>query len=152
MNCRFSWHSSVRWSNGSAGFARQAGEAIVTARLIDFCGNPEPYFDVHPLGEKCPTFDYLVELVSAGDSVPYFLVQVKSTKKEFTKKERRLLVQVADDDVRRMVQCPLSTYLVGVPEPSGQAFVVSVHGNMRESIPSMPSIYPLNADNLGKLW
>jgi hypothetical protein len=36
------------------------GEAIVTARLMDFCGNPEPYFDVHPLGEKCPTFDYLV--------------------------------------------------------------------------------------------
>ena len=40
------------------------GEAIVTARLMDFCGNPDPYFDVHPLGEKCPTFDYLVELES----------------------------------------------------------------------------------------
>ena len=36
------------------------GEAIVTARLMDFCGNLNPYFDVHPLGEKCPTFDYLV--------------------------------------------------------------------------------------------
>jgi len=46
------------------------GEAIATARLMDFCGNPEPYFDVHPLGEKCPTFDYLVELVNVGDSVP----------------------------------------------------------------------------------
>ncbi|GEM_PF-641860 len=39
------------------------GEAMVTARLTDFCGNPYPYFDVHPLGEKCPTFDYLVELI-----------------------------------------------------------------------------------------
>ena len=128
------------------------GEAIVTARLTDFCGNPEPYFDVHPLGEKCPTFDYLVELLNAGDSVPYFLVQVKSTKRGFTKKTHRLLVQVVEEDVQRMVRCPLPTYLIGVDEPSGQAFVVSVHGNMRESIPSIPTFYPLNADNLRKLW
>ena len=38
------------------------GEAIVSERLLDFCGNPLPYFDPHPLGEKCPTFDYLVEV------------------------------------------------------------------------------------------
>src|SRR5438105_698962 len=76
------------------------GEAIATARLMDFCGNPEPYFDVHPLGEKCPTFDYLVELVNAGDSVPYFLAQVKSTQQGFTKHRRRLLVQVDADDTR----------------------------------------------------
>jgi hypothetical protein len=63
---------------------------------MDFCGNPDPYFDVHPLGEKCPTFDYLVELVNAGDSVPYFLAQVKSTRQGFTKKGRRLLVQVEE--------------------------------------------------------
>jgi hypothetical protein len=37
------------------------GEAIATARLMGFCGNHDPYFDVHPLGEKCPTFDHLVE-------------------------------------------------------------------------------------------
>jgi hypothetical protein len=68
-------------------------EAIATGRLMDFCGNPYPYFDVHPSGEKCPTFDCLVELVHAGSSVPYFLAQVKSTQKGFTKKERRLIVE-----------------------------------------------------------
>src|SRR5437667_8835686 len=93
------------------------GEAIVTARLMDFCGNLEPYFDVHPLGEKCPTFDYLVELVNAGNSVPYFLAQVKSTRKGFTENSRRLLVQVDAEYVLRMVQCPLPTYLIGVDEP-----------------------------------
>ena len=56
------------------------GESIVIARLMDPCGNPEPYFDPHPLGEKCPTYDFLVELVNAGDSVPYFFVQVKATR------------------------------------------------------------------------
>src|SRR5947209_7166221 len=128
------------------------GEAIMTARLMDFCGNPDPYFDVHPLGEKCPTFDYLVELVTAGDSVPYFLAQVKSTRKGFTKNERRLLVGVDADDVRRMVQCPFPTYLVGVDEPNDRAYVVSVHGGKSGPMTSMPSRYPLTPRNLRRLW
>jgi hypothetical protein len=128
------------------------GEAIVIARLMDFCGNADPYFDVHPLGEKCPTFDYLVELVNVGDSVPYFLAQVKSTRKGFTKKGRRLLVQVGEEDVRRMVQCPFPTYLVGVDEPNDRAYVVSVHGSMSGSLASMPSRYPLTPRNLRRLW
>jgi hypothetical protein len=128
------------------------GEAIVTAQLMDFCGNPDPYFDVHPLGEKCPTFDYLVELVNAADSVPYFLAQVKSTQQGFTKRQRRLLVQVGAEDVRRMVQCPFPTYLVGVDEPNGRAYVVSVHGHMSGPIASMPTQYPLTPRNLRRLW
>ena len=128
------------------------GEAIVTARVMDFCGNPDPYFDVHPLGEKCPTFDYLVELVNAGDSVPYFLAQVKSTRKGFTRKDRRLLVQMDAADVRRMVRCPFPTYLIGVDEPNDRAYIVSVHGSMSGSIAFMPSRYPLTPRNLRKLW
>jgi hypothetical protein len=128
------------------------GEAIVTARLMNFCGNPDPYFDVHPLGEKCPTFDYLVELVNAGDSVPYFLVQAKSTRKGFTKRGRRLIVEVSEEDVRRMVRCPFPTYLVGTDEPNDRAYVVSVHGKMVGPISSMPSRYPLTPGTLRRLW
>jgi hypothetical protein len=128
------------------------GEAIVTARLMDFCGNPDPYFDVHPLGEKCPTFDFLVELINAGDSVPYFLAQAKSTQKGFTKKGRRLLVQLDEEDVRRMVRCPLPTYLIGVDEPRDRAYVVSVLGSMSGPVASMPSRYPLTPRNLRRLW
>jgi hypothetical protein len=128
------------------------GESIVIARLMDFCGNPEPYFDPHPLGEKCPTYDYLVELVNAGDTVPYFFVQVKATRQGFTKKERRLAVQVGSEDVRRMVRCPVPTYLVGVDEPGERAYVASIHGGMTGPIGSMPTKYPLNGTNLRKLW
>lgn len=128
------------------------GEAIVIARLMDFCGNPDPYFDVHPLGEKCPTFDYLVELLNVGNSVPYFLAQVKSTRKGFTKTERRLLVQVDAEDVRRMVRCPFPTYLLGVDEPNEKAYGVSMHGDLNGSIASVPSRYPLNPRNLRRLW
>jgi hypothetical protein len=50
------------------------GEAIVSAALTDFCGRALPYFDPHPLGEKCPTFDYLVELLGTGNAPAYFFV------------------------------------------------------------------------------
>src|SRR6266478_5356664 len=123
------------------------GDAIATARLMDFCDNPDPYFDVHPLGEKCPTFDYLVELVNAGETVPYFLAQVKSTQQGFTKNSRRLLVHVDAQDVRRMVQCPFPTYLIGIDEPDDRAYVVSAHGSVNGSIASMPSRYPLTPRN-----
>lgn len=128
------------------------GEAIVTTQLMDFCGNSDPYFDVRPLGEKCPTFDYLVELINAGDSVPYFLAQVKATRKGFTKKERRLLVQVEEEDVGRMVRCPFPTYLIGVDEPNDRAYVVAVQGSISGPIASMPSRYPLTPRNFHRLW
>ena len=44
-----------------------------------------PYFWPHYLGEKCETFDFLVELVDAGEKTPFFFVQVKSTRKSLTK-------------------------------------------------------------------
>lgn len=128
------------------------GESIVVARLMDFCGNPEAYFDPHPLGEKCRTFDYLVELVNAGESVPYFFVQVKATRKGRTRNQRRLVVQVGAEDVRRMVRCPVPTYLVGVDEPAEKAYLLSVHGAMAGAIASVPTKYPLNCKNLKRLW
>jgi hypothetical protein len=128
------------------------GESIMVARLMDSCGRPEPYFDPHPLGEKCPTYDYLVELVNAGARVPYFLVQVKATRKALTRRQRRLSVRVSADDVRRMAQCPVPTYLIGVDELGENAYVVSIHGGLAGPITSMPSTYPLNRDNLKTLW
>src|SRR5262245_22426901 len=56
------------------------------------------------------------------------------------------------DDVRRMVQCPFPTYLIGVDEPNERAYVVSLHGKLEGPIASMPAKYPLNARNLRKLW
>jgi hypothetical protein len=128
------------------------GEWVAATRLMDPCGNPDPYFDPHYLGEKCSTFDYLVELVNAGDSPPYFLAQVKVTRKGRTKGTRRLIAGVTSEDVRRMARCPLPTYLLGVDEPREKVFIVSVHGGMTGAIASMPTTYPLTPKNLRRLW
>ena len=71
---------------GIADFIGGRGEAIAFARLARVCRTDAdlPYFWPHYLGEKCPTFDFLVELLDAGEKTPFFLVQVKVTRKEYT--------------------------------------------------------------------
>src|SRR5438552_7744756 len=93
-----------------ADFIGGRGEAIAFARLARVCRTDDdlPYFWPHYLGEKCETFDFLVELVGAGDKTPFFFVQVKTTRKELTKAwlPPRLRVEVAENDIRRMVAFP----------------------------------------------
>ena len=129
-------------------------EAIASMHLSATC-RPDsdlPYFWPHFLGEKAQTFDFLVELVDAGDETPFFFVQVKGTRQEYTKRERRLDVGVSAKDILRMVSFPAPTYIVGVHEREARAFVISVHGRMNEAISSITTGHELTADTLRQLW
>lgn len=128
------------------------GEAIAQERLMDFCGNAYPYFDPHFLGEKCPTYDLLVELIGAGPSVPYFLAQVKATHRSPTPGSLMLGRRVAKKDVRKMIGCPIPTYVIGIDEPAAHAYIVSIRGTSTKGIVSIPTAYPLDSRNLKRLW
>src|SRR5438105_2528320 len=128
------------------------GEAIACGCLMDFGSRNLPYFHPHPLGEKCPTFDFLVELLGAGATPIYFFAQVKTTRRGYSKRAGNLDVGVKAVDVQRMVRCPIPTYLIGVDEPSGLAYIVSVHGGRKGPIPSMPTTHLLNEANRKVLW
>ena len=128
------------------------GEFVIGEKLIDFCGRPLPFFDPHPLGEKCRLFDFLVELVTNDKTPPYFLVSAKATKRGKTKNSLELKVGVKAKDVLAMVRSPLPTYLIGVDEPAAEACIVSMHGNLNGAMSSIPTKYPLNASTLADLW
>ncbi len=122
---------------GITDFIGGRGEAIAFARLTKLCraGSDLPYFWPHFLGEKCETFDFLVELVDAGEMTPFFFVQVKTTRKEFNRSQQppRLPVAVLERDVRRMVAYPAPTYVVGVHEEEERAFIIaSPRGDERD--------------------
>ncbi len=125
---------------------------MISEKLLDFCGRPLPFFDPHPLGEKCPIFDFLVELVCDDKTPPYFLVSAKSTKKGTTKGSLELKVGVKAKDVEAMVRSPIPAYLIGVDEPRARAYIVSMHGNLKGPISSIPTTYPLDASTLTDLW
>src|SRR5258708_23297462 len=115
------------------------GEYLFCTRITAFCGRTRPYFRPYFLGEKAETIDFLVELVDAGDKTPFFFVQVRTTRKDFTQTQTppRLRVEVSERDVRRMVAYPAPTYIVGVHEGEERVFIISVHGSMSAAIPSI---------------
>ena len=129
-------------------------EAIASMRLSATCrpNSKLPYFWPHFLGEKAQTFDFLVELVDAGDKTPFFFVQVKGTRQGYTKRENRLDVVVSANDILHMVSFPAPTYVVGVHEREERAFVISVHGTMDEAISSITTGHELTPDTLQRLW
>jgi hypothetical protein len=130
------------------------GQSLAHARLTEIAPNSlSPFFLAHFLGDKCPTFDFLVELVGAGRWRPFFFVQVKATRKGYTKgPPPRLKVSVSAEDVREMVLHPAPTYVVGVDEPGEKAYVIAVFGNMKGPISSLSTRHPLNRPNLQLLW
>jgi hypothetical protein len=141
---------------GITDFIGGRGEAIAFARLARVCRTDAdlPYFWPHYLGEKCPLFDFLVELVDGGEKTPFFFVQVRSTRKAFTKTHTppRLRVEVSEADVRRMVAYPAPTYVVGVHEREERAFLISVHGTMAQAIPSITTAHEMTGETLQRLW
>src|SRR5947209_12590410 len=90
-------------------------------------GRNEAYFRPRFLGDKFPTFDYLVELV--GSEAYFFFVQVKSTRQGYRKGSgtRRLRVNVDRVDVHRMVVSPVPGYVVGIDEPQEVGYLLSMN-------------------------
>lgn len=128
------------------------GEHIACTRLMRIFDNPQLRLNPYLLGDKCPLFDVLVELDGVGDRAAYFLAQIKSTTKRSGNRTANLPIEVAKEDVEKMVRSPFPTYLIGVDEPREKAYIVSMHGNLSGAIYSMPRKYPLTAKNLKTLW
>jgi hypothetical protein len=129
------------------------GEAICFVRLSDFCGNTQPYFRPHFLGDKFPALDFLVELVNAGRGSPFFFVQVRATRKGFTRKPPvRLKVELSEEDAETLILYPAPTYIVGVDEVNQRAFIIAATANVAGGLPSLPTAYPLDDNNLKILW
>jgi hypothetical protein len=126
------------------------GEHIFAARIMQFCGRPLPFFRPRFLGEKTETLDFLVELVG-GAGPMFFFAQVKATRKELTRRERRLRVGMTAADVRRAASVPAPTYLFGVDEPGEACYVVAILHGMTEAIHSIPTDHPVDCANLARL-
>jgi hypothetical protein len=130
------------------------GKAILIALLAQPCGsNREPLFRPHFLGEKFATLDFLVELIGLQKRAASFFIQVKTTARGYTRTApNRLDVRVSQRDIDRMLVFPGPTYVVGVDERNGRAYLASVNGTKMSRIAGLPTTYPLNEVNLKRLW
>jgi hypothetical protein len=128
------------------------GEFIFCARIMDFCGREFPFFRPRFLGEKARTVDYLIQLVGMGDQTPFFFVQVKATRKGYTRAGKRLKVSMSGSEVGRFSLIPAPTYLVGIDEAGEAGYIVAILHGMVEPIASIPTDYPLDCTTLPVLY
>jgi hypothetical protein len=131
------------------------GEALFFVLLTQFCGRSRPFFRPHFLGDKFATLDYLVELLDAGPSTPFFFVQVKTTSQGYTqnkKGERRLKTKVSRKDMGRLRLYPAPTYVIGIDEREERGYIMSANEGSPLRISSLPTTFPLDCRNLSALW
>jgi hypothetical protein len=124
------------------------GQWLFGLHFSDFCGRADPFFRPRFLGDKYPTFDYVVEVVDRPEF--FFFVQVKGTTLGYTVEEHRLLVKVDQDDIDRMVACPAPTYVVGIDVNAGFGFLLSVN-EPRANVASLTTRFPITCGSLEQL-
>jgi len=129
--------------------AGDRGEDECRILLTNLCGRRQPFFRPRPLGAKYPAFDYIVELVDRPEY--FFFVQVKATALGYTRRPRRLRVQLDQADVDRMVACPVPTYLVGIDVTAREVgFLLSVN-EPRRRVASLTTRFPIDSGVLTEL-
>lgn len=105
----------------------ERGEHMFYVAISRFHGDG-PLFRPVMLGGKWPVADLAVELVD--DPGMFFLVQVKTTQLGYLPNGQRLLIRAKRDDLQRLADVPLPTYLIGVDEPRQKVFLTSVYGTV----------------------
>ena len=120
----------------------ERGHLLLGLLLTDLCGRDAPYFRPRFLGDKYPTFDFIVEVVD--HPAYFFFVQVKATSKGYTREERRLIVRLEQLDVDRMVACPAPTFLVGIDANQiGVGYLLSIN-EPRAHVASLTTKYKID--------
>ncbi len=126
----------------------ERGQWLFNLLMTEFHDRPDPYFRPRFLGDKYPTFDSIVEVVDHPSY--FFFVQVKSTARGYTSRERRLLVRVSQNDVDRMVAVPAPTYMVGIDTELCVGYLLSVN-EPRGAISSLATRHKIDDDVRGGL-
>lgn len=103
------------------------------------------------LGEKREALDFFVELYTNGGAPAYCFVQVKTTRRGYTR-NGRLRVGVSARQMSRLAAYPGPTYVVGVDETAGSGYAVYVGRGAQAGASSLCTDFPLDVDGIERLW
>ncbi|MDZ8109262.1 MAG: DUF4365 domain-containing protein [Nostoc sp. DedQUE12a] len=120
--------------------------------MTEFHSNAGPIFKPQFLGDKWQHVDFIVELVGSKKSVPYFFVQVKTTREGYTKKLNRLKVKVRPESIVGLASYPAPTYIVGIDEIQETGYIVSANGENLKSLSSLSTQFKIIKQNRELLW
>jgi hypothetical protein len=129
------------------------GENIFRVLITRWCDG-HPWFDEIFLGDKQETIDFMVKLIDASTGGACFCVQVKATKTGYSGSgsNRKLKVKVSREDVKKLKQTKLPTYVVGIDIDKERGYVMAITQSSEDQISGIPTRKPLNCKTIKTLW
>lgn len=130
----------------------ERGERVLFLKLTTPVPPGGSLFKPVSLGDKWPTADFYVELITDANPRPFFFVQAKATTTGYWQNPRRLRVRLARKHEERLLRLQVPTYLVGIDETNDRAYIGSDHMRSPNAISSLRAAYPLTVKNLRRLY
>ena len=135
----------------------QRGELLFSVLMTKYHNTQAHPYNLpifHPvfLGDKFPEIDFFVMLSGVSAFVPYFFVQVRTTQRGYTQRERRLKIAVAREEVLALARYPAPTYIVGIDEVDEVGYLCSVSGGNLGAVTSLSSEHRISAVSREALW
>ena len=122
----------------------QRGEAIFVVSLTKLYGRRKPIYRPSFLGYKWPGVDFIVELNCTVEGIrPFFFVQVRATRRGYTKK-KRLKVQLNFQGLKRLTEMGAPTYVAGIDEPGECGFLVAAPQLASKGASSISTRFPID--------
>jgi len=117
------------------------GESIFRSVITKLHGD-KPLFRPAFLGEKWPVADFGIELWAHPGKL--FLIQVKATSSTVNT-QKRLPIGVAVGRANALYGAPMPSFVVGVHEPSEEAYIVTADARRTSRISTIPTKFPLGS-------
>ena len=131
------------------------GENVFRVIITRKCGGRRWFSEVM-LGEKYPTVDFHVDLLSPTAAKAYCFVQVKATDRGFdgAGPDRRLRVRVTKTDVSRLRRVPAPTYVVGIDVTTdrGAAYIMAIDRGTTQAVNGLRTTHRLDSHAIRRLW
>lgn len=118
------------------------------------------YFDPHGslfkpvfLGEKYPTVDFYVDLLSYPDKKGFFFASIKTTTQGYTADKTKLKIQVSKEELKELSKFPVPVYLFGIDAVEEKGYFICANDiDTSRNLNGLSVKYPIDKMHTIELW
>lgn len=129
------------------------GESIFSTIISRYVDEKGFLLDPTFLGEKFPTIDFYVHLLTQNDIKAFFFASVKTTTLGYNPNHSKLKIKVDGTEITELTKYKIPTYLFGIDENNETGyFVCANHLDTTKNLNGISTRFPVNSSNINLLW
>jgi hypothetical protein len=105
------------------------------------------------LGEKYPTVDFYVDLLSYTDKKGFFFASIKTTTQGYTADKTKLKVYISKEELRELSKFPVPVYIFGIDAIAEKGYFVCANDiDTDKNMNGISLKYPIDRPHIIELW